>query len=428
MGGPLRFLRLRFSSSIGRPDMQPSSSSPAPAQPGIEFVLLLAFTISLVALSIDSMLPALPQIAHDLGADDPNDRQMVITVLFAGFGIAQILYGPVSDSVGRKPAIYAGFAVFTLGSIICLIARDFNTMLIGRFLQGFGAAGPRTVVVAMVRDRYEGRAMARIMSLVTSVFILVPVLAPSIGQGILLVAHWRAIYWMLLILGMGTGLWFALRQEETLDLARRRELSLGRILRAIVEVFRNRISFGYMTATGLVFGAFIGYLASSQQIFQEMYGVGKWFAVYFGVLAISFGAASLLNAKLVMRFGMRLLSSRAQWAHTLLSICFVAVVLAYGGHPPLWLFVSYMMTTFFMVGLLFGNFNALAMAPLGHIAGVGAAVIGACTTFISVGAGSIIGNAYQGTILPLVISFAILGVLSLIVTYWAERGRSGDGH
>lgn len=404
--------------------MQPSAASQAPAQPRTEFVLLLAFTISLVALSIDSMLPALPAIAHDLGADNPNDRQMVITILFAGFGIAQILYGPVSDSVGRKPAIYAGFGIFTLGSIICVIAQDFDTMLIGRFLQGFGAAGPRTVVVAMVRDRYEGRAMARIMSLVTSVFILVPVLAPSLGQGILLIAHWRAIYWMLLILGMGTGLWFALRQEETLDIARRRELSLSRILRAIIEVFRNRISFGYMTATGLVFGAFIGYLASSQQIFQEMYGVGTWFAVYFGVLAISFGAASLLNAKLVMRFGMRLLSNRAQWGHTGLSVVFAAIAIAFDGHPPLPYFVGYMMLTFFLVGILFGNFNALAMAPLGHIAGVGAAVIGAFTTFVSVGAGAMIGHAYQGTIQPLVIGFAILGICSLAVTRWAEKGRT----
>ncbi|TDQ84309.1 DHA1 family bicyclomycin/chloramphenicol resistance-like MFS transporter [Dongia mobilis] len=405
--------------------MQPSSPNPSAPNPGIEFVLLLAFTISLVALSIDSMLPALPEIARDLGAADPNDRQMVITVLFAGFGIAQILYGPVSDSVGRKPAIYAGFAIFTLGSVICLLARDFDTMLLGRFLQGFGAAGPRTVVVAMVRDRFEGRAMARIMSLVTSVFILVPVLAPALGQGILLVAHWRAIYWMLLILGLGTGLWFALRQEETLDISRRRELSLGRILRAVIEVFRNRISFGYMTATGLVFGAFIGYLASSQQIFQEMYGVGKWFAVYFGILAISFGAASLLNARLVMRFGMRLLSGRAQWAHTLLSIAFAVAVVALDGVPPLPLFVGYMMATFFLIGILFGNFNALAMSPLGHIAGVGAAVIGACTTFISVGCGAIIGAAYQGTVLPLVVGFAVLGACSLAVTWWAEQKGRG---
>jgi DHA1 family bicyclomycin/chloramphenicol resistance-like MFS transporter len=389
----------------------------------VEFIILLALTISLVALAIDSMLPALSDIAADLGVDNPNDRQMVITVLFAGFGIAQVFYGPVSDSVGRKPVIYAGFLIFIAGSILAILSKDFTTMLVGRFLQGFGAAGPRTVVVAMVRDRYEGRAMARIMSLVTSVFILVPVLAPTIGQGILLVAHWRAIFWMLLVLGIVTSLWFAIRQEETLPVERRRELSFARILLAVMETFRSRAALGYMTATGLVFGAFVGYLASAQQIFQEMYGMGKLFPLCFGALAITFGAASLTNAKLVMRFGMRKLSHRALVAHTLLSIAFAGVAFALDGVPSFLLFMAYMMGTFFLIGLLFGNFNAMAMAPLGHIAGVGAAVIGAMTTGISVGCGAVIGHAYQGTILPLVLGFAALGVLSLLVTRWADRGH-----
>lgn len=396
--------------------------------PGVEFVVLLALTISLVALAIDSMLPALSNISADLGVSNPNDRQMIITILFAGFGIAQILYGPISDSVGRKPAIYAGFVIFILGSILCILSNDFTTMLVGRFLQGFGAAGPRTVVVAMVRDRYEGRAMARIMSLVTSVFILVPVLAPSLGQGILLVSNWRAIFWLLLTLGVVTSVWFALRQEETLIHERRRELSFVRILRAIGETCRNRISFGYMMATGLVFGAFVGYLASAQQIFQEMYGMGKLFPLCFGALAATLGAASLTNAKLVMRYGMRKLSNRALWAHTLLSLVFAVLAFFFAGQPPFWLFMAYMMTIFFMIGLLFGNFNALAMAPLGHIAGVGAAVIGALTTFVSAGCGAVIGYAYQGTILPLSVGFAILGVLSLGATYWAEHGQVEGAH
>jgi DHA1 family bicyclomycin/chloramphenicol resistance-like MFS transporter len=397
-------------------------------RPRTEFVVLMALTMSLVALSIDTMLPALPSIAMDLGVTNANDRQMVITILFAGFGIAQVLYGPISDSVGRKPVIYAGFGIFLIGSLICLLAQDFTTMLVGRFLQGFGTAGPRTVIVAIVRDRYEGRAMARIMSLVTSVFILVPVLAPSIGQGILLVAEWRAIFGMLLALGLITSIWFALRQEETLPIERRRELSFMRVLRAMAETFRNRVSFGYMTATGLVFGAFIGYLTSAQQIFQEMYGMGKLFSVCFGALAATLGAASLVNAKLVMRFGMHRLSGGALWSHTVMSVIFAGVAIFFHGQPPFVLFMTYMMATFFMVGLLFGNFNALAMAPLGHIAGVGAAVIGAVTTFISVGTGAIIGHAYQGTVLPLCIGFAILGVLSLGAKYWADYGRIQTGH
>nr|WP_298683790.1 multidrug effflux MFS transporter [uncultured Dongia sp.] len=392
-------------------------------RPRIEFVVLMALTMSLVALSIDTMLPALPDIARDLGVTDANDRQMVITILFAGFGIAQVLYGPISDSVGRKPVIYAGFGIFLIGSLICLLAQDFHTMLVGRFLQGVGTAGPRTVIVAIVRDRYEGRAMARIMSLVTSVFILVPVLAPSIGQGILLVGDWRAIFWMLLALGIITTIWFAWRQEETLPVERRRELSFTRVLRAMAETFRSRVAFGYMSATGLVFGAFIGYLTSAQQIFQEMYGMGKLFPLCFGALAATLGLASLVNAKLVMRFGMHRLSGSALWSHTVMSVIFAGIAIYFEGQPPFALLMTYLMLTFFMVGLLFGNFNALAMAPLGHIAGVGAAVIGAVTTFISVGTGAIIGHAYQGTVLPLCIGFAILGVLSLGAKYWADYGR-----
>lgn len=408
--------------------MATDNKSAAPDQVRLEFIVLLALTISLVALAIDSMLPALSEIATDLGVTNPNDRQMVITVLFAGFGIAQILYGPISDSIGRKPAIYAGFAVFIAGSILAILSQDFTTMLIGRFLQGFGAAGPRTVTVAMVRDRYEGRAMARIMSLVMSVFILVPVLAPSIGQGILLIAHWRAIFWMLLILGIVTALWFALRIEESLPVERRRELSFTRVFRAVAETFRTRVALGYMTATGLVFGAFIGYLASAQQIFQEMFDMGKLFPICFGTLAITFGAASLTNAKLVMRFGMRKLSHRALLGHTILSLVFVAFAFYVDGKPPFLAFMAYMMGAFFLIGLLFGNFNAMAMAPLGHIAGVGAAVIGMMTTFISVGCGAIIGHAYQGTILPLAIGFSVLGVLSLLVTRWADGGHAEGAH
>lgn len=399
----------------------PDKAAPAD-KPRVEFVLLLALTISLVALAIDSMLPALPEIAADLGVTNPNDRQMIITVLFAGFGIAQIFYGPLSDSVGRKPVIYVGFGIFLIGSVLAVLSQDFTTMLVGRFLQGFGAASPRTVAIAMVRDRYEGRAMARIMSLVMSVFILVPVLAPSIGQGIILVSNWRGIFVMLLVLGVITSVWFALRQEETLPIERRRPLSLIRILRAIIETLRTRVALGYMTATGLVFGAFIGYLTSAQQIFQEMYGMGKLFPVCFGALAATLGLASLVNAKLVMRYGMHKLSQRALWTHTVLSIIFAVVaVFFFAGQPPFALFMAYMMAAFFLIGLLFGNFSALSMAPLGHIAGVGSAVIGALTTFISAGTGAIIGHAYQGTILPLCIGFAVLGMLSLAMTYWADH-------
>jgi DHA1 family bicyclomycin/chloramphenicol resistance-like MFS transporter len=383
----------------------------------------MALTMSLVAMSIDSMLPALGEIAAELGADHPNDRQLVLTAFFAGLTAGTLVWGPLSDSSGRKPALYASIALYIAGGLICGLATGFSLMLIGRGVQGLGAAGPRIVAIAMVRDLHAGRAMARVMSFVTSVFILVPILAPSIGQGVLLLAHWRAIFFGLVAVAAVDVAWIALRQPETLVRARRVRFAVGTILRAAGETFRNRISVGYMLATGFVFGGFISYLGSAQQIFQEQYGLGRLFPVYFGVLALSIGLASIVNAKLVMRFGMRLLSRWALRAECTLSTAFLVVAWRQGGHPPLWGFVAYMMLCFFCKGLLFGNYNARAMEPMGHIAGVAAAVIGSVSTLLSLTVGTPIGRAYDGTVLPLVAGFTLLGFCALAVTEWAERGE-----
>ncbi len=223
-----------------------------------EFVALTALVISLVALSIDIMLPALQQIAGDLGAPRANDSQLILTALFAGLAAGQIFYGPLSDSIGRKPAIHAGLILFILGCLISILATSFTVMLVGRVLQGLGAAGPRSVIIALVRDQYEGRAMARIMSLVMAVFIMVPALAPGIGQIILMVAHWRAIFGFLLAVAAISLLWFAWRQPETLAPERRVGFSPSRIMLAVRETCGNRVAFGYTVASGLIFGAAIG--------------------------------------------------------------------------------------------------------------------------------------------------------------------------
>src|SRR5215210_3717813 len=329
--------------------------TPANLPPRREFVALVAVTISLVALSIDAMLPALAQIAGELGARSENDRQAVISVLFLGLAAAQMIYGPISDSIGRKPAIYAGFAIFLAGCLISIAAINFPMMLVGRLLQGIGAAGPRILAVAMVRDQYHGNAMASIMSTAMAVFILVPIIAPALGQFVLL---------------------------------------------------------------------FAGYLTSSQQIFQELYGAGRLFPLYFGALALSIGAAALVNARLVMKFGMRRMSSVALQCGAALSVLFWIYVAAGHAVPPLSVLMAYFLAAFFCFGILFGNFNALAMEPLGHIAGVAAAVIGSFTTFISLALGSVIGAAYDGTLLPLVTGFAALSTLSLVLVMIVERRRS----
>ncbi|MGI9335868.1 MAG: multidrug effflux MFS transporter [Gammaproteobacteria bacterium] len=379
--------------------------------------------ISLVALSIDAMLPALPDIGADLGVSDPNRNQLVVSALFVGLALGQMFYGPMSDSTGRKPAVYAGLALFVAGCLLSVFASSFEMMLAGRALQGFGAAGPRIVCVALVRDQYAGRPMARIMSFVMAVFILVPALAPAFGQGVLAVAGWRAIFVSLLAIALVSLIWFALSQPETLLAERRGAFSMARIAAGVRETCANREAFGYTVAAGFVFGAFVGYLNSAQQILQQQYALGVQFPLYFGVLALAIGGASVANARLVMRFGMRALSTRALIAVSGLSAGYLVVVWVSAGHPPLWSFMSYLMLVFFGVGMLFGNLNALAMEPLGHIAGVGAAVVGSLSTAMSLPLGVLIGQAYDGTVGPLVLGFALLALAALGAMRWAGAGR-----
>ena len=392
-----------------------------PPLPFAEFVALMACMTAMVALSIDAMLPALATIAHDLGAQRANDSQLIVSLIFLGLSIGQIFYGPLSDSTGRKPAIYLGISIYLIGSLLAFLAWNFQVMLIGRFLQGVGAAGPRSVAMALVRDQYSGRAMARVMSFVMTVFILVPIVAPMLGQGILLVAHWRAIFALYLVLALLIGCWFALRQPETLTGERRTSFQIGRILGAFREVFVNRIALGYTIMAGLISGGFVGYLNSAPQIFQQQYGLGAQFPFYFATLALALGGASYVNAQLVMRFGMRTLSLWSLITLGGLSLLFLLPDWYFAGQPPLWSLMAYLLLGFFAVGILFGNLNARAMEPLGHIAGVGAAVVGSFSTFLSTFIGGAIGQSYNGTVLPLVGGFALLSLLSLVVMMWAEQ-------
>jgi MFS transporter, DHA1 family, multidrug resistance protein len=386
----------------------------------VEFVALMATLTALVALSIDMILPALPAVGATLGVRHANDVQFVVSLLFLGFGLGQFLYGPVSDSVGRKPAVYFGLAVFLAGCTLALTAQTFPVMLAGRVLQGLGVAGPRTMTIALVRDRFEGRVMARVMSFVMAVFILVPVIAPSLGQAVLAISGWRTIFGLYLTLGLAVTAWFGWRQEETLPPGRRRPFAAAEIARAAREVLTHRTALGYTLAAGLVYGAFIGYLSSVQQILQQQYGLAAQFPLYFSTLAISLGAASLCNASLVGRYGMRPLAVWALRLVAVVSIPFAGLVISRSGHPALWALMLYLLTTFFGIGLLFGNLTALAMQPLGHIAGTGAAVVGGLSTLISLALGTVIGQSYDDTVVPLVFGFAVLSVLAMAAIGWAE--------
>ena len=402
--------------------MSRAATGPA-LRPG-EFVPLIALLMSLVALAIDAMLPALPAIGRDLEAPRPNDVQFVITSLFLGLGLGQMLFGPLSDRIGRRPAIHAGLVLFMIGCLVSIFAPTFETMIVGRVLQGIGVAGPRIVTVALVRDQYEGRQMARLMSFAMAVFILVPTVAPALGQVILWLGSWRAIFTTFFAIAAIAFAWFALRQPETLPAERRRPFSVRAIGQAVGETLRIRAALGYTLATGFVFAPFVAYLSSAQQIFQEAYRTGALFPVYFGVLALAIGCASLLNGRLVVKHGMRRLSKAATVAIALVSLVAWAGAFAFGGLPPLWLFMAYLLAVFLCIGLLFGNLNALAMEPLGHIAGVGAAVVASLATFISVPLGALVGQSFDGTIYAQVGAFAVFGVGTYAAMRWAEGGES----
>ncbi len=388
-----------------------------------EFVALMAMMTALVAMSIDMVLPALPAIGSSLGVERANDNQLVISFLFFGFGLGQIFYGPLSDNTGRKPAAYAGLGLFIGGSALALASTSFPMMLAARFLQGLGVAGPRTMTIAVVRDRFEGRSMARVMSFVMSVFILAPVVAPALGQGILMVSGWRMIFGVYLTFAVIVCAWFGLRQEETLAPERRIPFSARQISRALQSVLTNRLALGYTIATGFVFGAFMGYLISAQQILQEQYALGALFPIYFSALAIGVGGSSLANARLVMHHGMRRLSVFGLRTIGGLSVAFLALAYTFAGHPPLWMLMTYLMLVFFCIGLLFSNLNAMAMQPLGHVAGTGAAVVGSLSTLNSLVLGTLIGQSYNATILPLVAGFAALSILAMLAMRWAEGGE-----
>ena len=389
----------------------------------IEFVALVALLMSLVALSTDAMLPALPAIGQDLGVQHTNYTQFVITALFIGLGIGQLFFGPLSDSVGRRPAIAAGLIIFIVGCLVSVFASSLEMMIVGRILQGIGVSGPRIVTMALVRDQYSGKQMARILSFIMAMFDLVPAIAPLLGQAIMWLGGWRSIFttWCF----CHSLVWFLLRQPETLQPAHHRPLSPRLIGQAVGEILRIRSTIAYTLAIGLVYSPFVGYLSSAQQIFQEGYSTGSLFPLYFGTASTRDRSWLVANDKLLIRFGMHQIAISAVAVVTLSSIALTALF-AFDGLPPLWLFMTYMLAVSVCLGATFGNLNALAMQPLGHIAGVGASLIASVAAFISVLFGTVIGQAFNGTVYFQVGSFALFGLLTMAAMHWATRSGSSS--
>ena len=392
----------------------------------LEFVILVSMMMSLMALSIDAMLPALPQIGSDLNLQNANDRQLIVSTIFLGVAVGQFFFGPLSDKTGRKPAMYIGYSLYIFGSLISAFASTFSMMLFGRLLQGIGISAPRAILLALVRDLYKGRLMARVMSFVMTVLLLIPMIAPSLGQAILLRAGWRSIFFSFILMALITLIWFALRMPETLSPDKRTQFSLQHIIKTTIEIIKIRPAFGYTLSAGLISGAFLGYLNSAQQIFQEGYALGERFPLFFALIAFSIGIASFTNARLVLRFGMRFLVWWSLIVILGLATLALGIAIMTAGQLPLWLVITYLMSTFFCVGILFGNQNALAMEPLGNLAGIGAAVVGSLSTLISIPLGTFIGQSYNGTVVPLILGITVLSGLSLGVVRWTETNPKAD--
>jgi MFS transporter, DHA1 family, multidrug resistance protein len=384
-----------------------------------EFTVLVALMMSIVAISIDALLPALGIISSDIHLTQANQAQYIISALFLGMALGQLVCGPLSDATGRKAVLYGGISLFLVGSSLCFFAQDLNTMLIGRFIQGLGVSGPYVSAISIVRDKYVGRQMAKVMSLVMLIFIMVPAIAPSLGQGILLVADWRYVFVLYLVYAITIGLWIFLRLEETLPKEKRIPFTVRGFKDGFKEVILHRSTMGYTLCMGLFFGSFVGYLNSSQQIFQVQFGTGKMFTVYFGVLALVFGLASLFNSKFVMKWGMHAICHRATIAIIASSAAFL------GLHAvtaiELWMFLIYAAVLFFSFGLVFGNVNALAMEPMGHVAGIASAIIGSVSSILSMVIGTSIGQMYNNTLVPITLGFLVLCSLALGVMYLSEH-------
>jgi DHA1 family bicyclomycin/chloramphenicol resistance-like MFS transporter len=382
-----------------------------------EFVTLMALMTSLVALSIDSVLPALTQIGMDLGVTDPRQNHLIVSLFFVGMALGQLYYGPLSDDKGRRYVIISGLIVFAIGSLICMNAGSLEVMLIGRVIQAFGVSGPRIATLAVIRDKYEGEAMARVMSFIMMVFILVPMLAPIFGQTILFWFSWQHIFSSFLIYGLFIGLWFFVRQPETLPKEKRLPFSWSQLWVSSKFILSNKLVMFYTLSSGTIFGGFLAYISSSQTLFQDIYNTGELFPMYFAMLAFSIGLASFINGNLVMRLGMRKLCTWAMIGWLVFSSVLTTLCLVYDGIPPLRQFVSVMFCAFFCIGILFGNINAMAMQPLGEMAGLGAAIIGSLSSIISVPAAIFVSSFIDSSITPVALGFLGFGSVSFAL-YW----------
>jgi DHA1 family bicyclomycin/chloramphenicol resistance-like MFS transporter len=381
----------------------------------------MAALMALNALAIDVMLPALPYMGEALGVASENERQFVISAFMIGMGMAQLVFGPLSDRFGRRAPLLVGMGIYVIAAFVAVFAPNFTTLLILRFIQGLGAASVRVIVTSAVRDRYSGREMAEVMSLTFMVFMAIPIIAPGIGQVLLMTGPWQTIFLFMALLASGSWLWTFFRLPETLPLDKRRPLTVRGIVGGFRIVFSNRMAISYGLAGTFLFGALFGFISSSQQIYVDIYGLGQYFPVAFAAMAGLMAISSFTNSRIVRHFGMRRLSHLAMLSFTGFSIIWLGFALS--GFLPLWLFFPFLAVIMFSFGWAAPNMNSLSMEPLGAVAGSASAVFGFIQTVGGALIGGFIGQMFNNTTIPVAVGYAGMGVLALICILIAENGK-----
>lgn len=386
-----------------------------------EFVFMMATLMALVALSIDSMLPALDEIAADLNAGDPNRRQLVIGVYLLAAAIGALIPGALADRYGRRPVLFGALGCYAVLALVCALVEDFNSLLLARGLQALLSAGLSVLPSAIVRDRFSGDRMARVLSTITLVFMAVPMIAPSYGQFILLFADWRWIFGGTSLLSLAVGVWIWLRLPETLDPAYRQDIHLATISGNMLHALRDRSSVGYVVGGGILWSGLFGYLNSSQQLVAEHFGAGDSFALYFALMAGMMALANLTNASIVMRFGARRVSHTALFAF--IAVACLQVWRSYSGYEALWDFVALMGSQMCLIAFMGANFTSIALQPFGRTAGAAASVQMFVRSTLSSLLGIAIGQAYDGSARPISLALLAGGFIALGLVLFSENGR-----
>ena len=402
-------------------DVMSDRTPPAASMNRHEFVAFVAAVMAVNALGVDMMLPALPAIGRELFVATANERQWIVTAYILGFGLGQLAYGPLADRFGRKPILLVTLTGFVAASIFAGGSATFPALLGARVLQGLMSASTRVLAVAIVRDNFSGRRMARTMSLAQMVFFLVPIVAPTLGQALLQFGQWQIIFHTLAAFAAAVFAWSLLRLPETLPRERRVALSLASVAAGYRLTLTNRYSLGYALAASMTFGGIIAFVSSAQQIFVDEFGAGNRFTVLFAVCAFSMGCASFANSRLVERLGTRLISQAGVFMLVALSLAHLGVILMHG--ETLWSFIAFQALSMTCIGLCGSNFGAMAMEPVGHIAGAASSVQGFMTSIGAVIVGSLIGQSYDGTTLPLALGYLGIGIAVLGLICLIERGE-----